>query len=94
MDTNDPFVLLFAANVIGFIGWAGKSLYSRLHNVERELPKKVDEDTFNKVVDTVRRKNDENADRISSQLTTLERVWADRHIAIVSMLNGKKNHDD
>lgn len=94
IDFSNPFFLLLATNVLGGISWVIRTLYQRLHHVESTLPNKVDEETFNKVIETVRRKNDENTERISSQLTVLERAWADRHIAIVQMLNGKKNNGD
>ncbi len=89
---TSPFGLLVLANIIAALSWFGKGLYDRLHNVEKQLPQKVEMNTFNATVDSIRKRQDENTDKLATQLTSLERAMAERHINMLSAIGRGDNH--
>ena len=75
-------VALITTHLIGIAVW----YFKKLHAVEKDLAGKADTATLNSVVESMRRRNDENADRIIQSMTQLEARVTDRQQELLTML--------
>lgn len=75
-------IALITTHLIGLGIW----YFKKLHAVEQAVSGKADTHTLNQVVEAMRRRNDENADRIIQSMTQLEARVTDRQQELLTML--------